>query len=225
MNMEMPDMDKEYPTFLDLVIDAGKYGFAEISEISKDRNGNTKTGNDQLIVSLLSIEFFKYLVEVQGNGNPTSEKELEQLWEMKGYLTLNHLLNARIAAKKSLYEDAKTHQQKKSFLDAEFEKRLKESLPKTTKKSIDDFSAEEMGLYLFFQDNFPVRGQDFYIECNKYRKKGNRQYSKPKGSKFLIERFQVVIPFISNPEKRLLAEKELVDLKTRYYEETGIKIK
>jgi hypothetical protein len=220
MRKILPDLDKEYPTFLDLVIEAGKFELAGIPRIFKNRNEEPSTAIGQISVTALSQKFFFYLMDIQGKEAIADEPELMALWDKK-FFTINHLVKALAKSESEFREQLDEQIKVRDFVNLEYKKELDS---RKRKKSIDDFSAEDMGLYLFFIGDPPAKGQKFYDQCNYYRKEKNRQYGKPKQSKFLIQRFQNVIPFISNPEKKLSAEMELKDLKTKYYEETGIKI-
>jgi hypothetical protein len=227
MEEEMPDLDKEYPTFLDLFIDAGKYGLDEIPMVFKDRNGDLSDGIERYMAVQYEILFYKYLSEHEG----IVLVDPYEGWNTK-YLTLNYFMNAIAKSQIKINKMIELDKQAKSFINGELEKRLVGEYSKIVldnrkrKKTIEEFTIDEMGLFLYFIGDKPNTGHKTkYNAYNFWKKPKNREYKSVKQVLPLIGRFENIIPFIVNPEKKEIAQNELDELKTRYYEETGIKIK
>jgi len=180
METSSPDFDKIFPSFLDLVVEAGMLGLEGIPRILTNIKGEPRTGNDLLQLGLLSSHFYNYLVDVQGNGIPKSEKELVQLWAKKEFLTLRHLIKAMAKAMNEIQSQIIEDVRIKDFVNNQYKAELK-SL--NMKNSIDDFSSRDapkeknqllkLALEYFYKGipiQPPPKGQRKGLEWNLYRK-------------------------------------------------------
>ena len=128
MEDELPDLNKEFPTFLDLFIEAGKYEIDNIQRTYKNRNGDIIEPIQKITCNQYGIQFNQYLFEIEGDNLLNSDG----VFQTK-YFTLRYFLDFIAKGKSDIQKLIEAENQKKKFVDGELKKRLDAVLPKKTK--------------------------------------------------------------------------------------------
>jgi hypothetical protein len=199
-------LDKKFPTFLDLVVEAGRLEIdSEIPMVSKNQFGELQSPMDHISFVALQALFYKYLLSAKGIENTNSEEEIERLWD-KNYFTLRHFIGAIALAKlnvKDLQQGAKIRK----------EVAKKELREKTLIHS--NFSGPQKAFIIFYEKiGTPVKkgNESLYEDCRIWSLRTNRVKSDLETNKKRIRLFERMIPELS-PDAQLLAEKDFWELK------------
>ena len=197
MEDELPDLNKEFPTFLDLFIEAGKYEIDNIQRTYKNRNGDIIDPIQKITCNQYGIQFNQYLCEIEGDNLLNSDG----VFQTK-YFTLRYFLDFIAKGKSDIQKLIEAENQKKKFVDGELKKRLNGVLTEPKKVFVQQYQA-----FLIFYDKLP--------EPNRFKEKKLRQlYTKwswrtnrvkfdiedENWNSYRLEMFEKMIPELKSPK-------------------------
>lgn len=223
MEMKLEDLEKEFPTFLDLYIEAGKFEIDGIPRLFKNRNGEISDPIQVLNLSSYELLFNRYIFEREGVGLVNPERGY-----LTKYLTLNYFLDFIAKGKSDIKKLNDEYNQTKKFVDDELKKRLKGVFSKPDMVAL---TGPEKAFLIFYENwEEPKKNdnQSLWDDFRYWKYRSNRIQSDPKTNDRRKKLFDRMISKLS-PEAKLKAEEEyrllLQNIDKEEDEESSIKKK